>query len=686
MAALVLHAGDGAAESAALTLAQPQPYQVVQRDAGDRGRVPVKGICSGPATRVEARYEKLGAGATTSAWTRVASNLVNGAVEGGLSVPAGGWYRLTVRALDGEREVARQVVEKVGVGEVFIVAGQSNSGNFGWPRQTPTEDRAAAYCPWCKAWRHGHDPQPSGGGGSGGSPWPAMESALVRALDVPVTVVCLAVGGASVSNWLPATRAGYGGIPRALDFAGPQGARAILWHQGETDAASGTTTETYAERLETIIAQSRRDAGWAIPWGVATAAFYPEPPNETPEQRTNRLDRQAAIRAGQARVQGLPGVFAGAYTDDLTGPEWRCDTIHFNARGFDEHGKRWAERILASLFPEVPTQTVRQAEAALALVSPAPGKVVQRDAQNQGEVPVSGNYAGSLSRIEARWTPMTGGEPSPWNLVDDHPAHGYFTGALRLPAGWHRLDVRGLHEGTVVVARSVSGVGVGEVFVAIGGESVANFGQTRQAAGDPRVSGYCSLCFERPLADPVRGAVGDRGTSWPVLGDELAATLDLPVKIVVSGYSGTSAQWMPKTTLFNGGILSALYHGRRFAKGGYRAILWEVGELDAKQGVSQADYVGAFTAIVAQVRQTVGWAAPWVVAGTAYHPEAPATNQLAIRAAQRQVCDGPRVLEGPTADDLTGPHWRFDGLHFTEAGQREHGRRWANRLRSLFFE
>jgi lysophospholipase L1-like esterase len=667
---------------AGFTLTQPTPYQVVQRDAENRGRIPVQGTCLTSGARVEARYERTGAGgAPAEPWVTVAEIPSVGAFSGTLPAAAGGWYRVSVRVLVGDNEVARRTVEKVGVGEVFITAGQSNAGNYGWPRQTPTEDRVAAYCQWCRQWRHGDDPQP-GAGGSGGSPWPAMADILVRALDVPVLVVGCAAGGTSVKQWLPESKACYGGLKRALEFVGPHGARAILWHQGESDAFEGTSAEEYAKGMKEIIAQSRKDAGWEIPWGVAQASFLPDNPRNPPK-KGSRLENGDIVRQGQKQTcRDNRAVFEGPLTDDLTGPDWRCDTIHFNAKGFREHGRRWAAGVLTNLFP---TATPRPAGDLLTCWSPRPGLVAQRDAQNQGRVPVNGNFEGTLSRIEGRWTPMAGGTPSPWIVIADNPKDGYFSGTLQLPAGWYRLELRGLRDGKSVVERAVDRVGVGEVLVVMGGENVANFGQVRQTAKDPRVSNCCLACFERPLGDPQRGAIGELGSSWPALGDALATALDLPVEIVVVGYSGTIAQWKPGTPIYHGGILSTLVYSRRFEKGGYRAILWEVGEQDAAQDVKADEYAASFATILAQVRKDTGWEAPWVVAGTAYHPKATAEQQQAIREAQRRLCDGKSVSAGPTADDLVGPQWRFDGLHFTEAGLQEHGKRWAAVVQSLLF-
>jgi len=50
--------------------------------------------------------------------------------------------------------------------------------------------------------------------------------------------------------------------------------KGVLWHQGEYDNAAGTSAEDYASRLSAIISQSRTDAGWDVPWGVALAGWY----------------------------------------------------------------------------------------------------------------------------------------------------------------------------------------------------------------------------------------------------------------------------------------------------------------------------------------------------------------------------------------------------------------------------
>ena len=61
-----------------------------------------------------------------------------------MAVP-GGWYNVEARAMNGTTVVSTTSRPYVGVGEVFITAGQSNSDNYGQPTQTPTDPRVS--CP-----------------------------------------------------------------------------------------------------------------------------------------------------------------------------------------------------------------------------------------------------------------------------------------------------------------------------------------------------------------------------------------------------------------------------------------------------------------------------------------------------------------------------------------------------------
>ena len=115
------------------------------------------------------------------------------------------------------------VERPVGVGEVFVTCGQSNSANYGNPPRKAQDDRVSSCNFQTGLWQHGDDPQPGEGGG-GGSPWALLGDLLVKEYDVPVGFICVGVGSTAVSFWTP-TGNGYRTLKQALQLAGKQGVR-----------------------------------------------------------------------------------------------------------------------------------------------------------------------------------------------------------------------------------------------------------------------------------------------------------------------------------------------------------------------------------------------------------------------------------------------------------------------------
>ncbi len=120
-------------------------------------------------------------------------------------VKAGRWYSIEVRSVTGGVASGVYQVGKIGVGDIFITAGQSNSANFGGPAFDPLDDRVSAVTltddpqvlpPWVK----GADPQPFADG-PGGSVWSRLGEQLTSELDIPVAFLSLGVGSAPISFW-----------------------------------------------------------------------------------------------------------------------------------------------------------------------------------------------------------------------------------------------------------------------------------------------------------------------------------------------------------------------------------------------------------------------------------------------------------------------------------------------------
>ena len=89
--------------------------------------MPVTGICPSSATRIEIRAEAIQSGQGVSTGWLTADNSPRNGRFAGLVTLKGGWYRMYVRALANAIVISETTVDRMGVGEVFIVAGQSNA-------------------------------------------------------------------------------------------------------------------------------------------------------------------------------------------------------------------------------------------------------------------------------------------------------------------------------------------------------------------------------------------------------------------------------------------------------------------------------------------------------------------------------------------------------------------------------
>jgi hypothetical protein len=367
--ASLLLAPSAALDAGALKIAEPVDYQVIQRTSRDAGTIRVCGkLTELDASRatMEVRINEAGP------WRRVTAKITQGRFDGTLDVPAGGWFRLELRAMVDGTPAAEAAVEHVGVGEVFVVAGQSNSANFGETKQATETGRVAAFA--ANSWQLAADPQP-GAGGKGGSFMPPLGDELVKRFEVPVGFIACGIGATSVREWLPKgtpfpkppTLTGrvqqlssgqwsskgdaFAMFVSRMKQAGPRGFRAVLWHQGESDANQKDATRTlpgkaYREYLEKLIRDSRREIGWDAPWFVAQVSYHVPGDEASPD-----------IRAAQASLWQDGLALEGPDSDALKGDlrERGGKGVHFSDKGLHAHAAKWAEKI----FPWLESELIR---------------------------------------------------------------------------------------------------------------------------------------------------------------------------------------------------------------------------------------------------------------------------------------------------------------------------------------
>lgn len=349
--------------------------QVVQRSSRAPGTLRVEGMVRGDDARgglVEARFLTRPDAAWSGGWPVAA----NGAFSGSLEAAAGGWHPLEVRVVREGAAVGTAVVPHVGFGEIFVVAGQSNSANHGEERQMVRSGRVAVQDG--KGWRLAHDPQPGASGGSG-SFVPPLGDALVEACDVPVGFICCGIGATSIREWLPEGTAfiqpptlrgrvrqlpdgrfasdglAFAMLCERMKSVGPRGFRAVLWHQGESDAnqadpACTLPGDIYRDHLAILIRASAETIGWQPRWFVAQASYHGPQDQGSPD-----------IRAAQAGVCRDGLALQGPDTDALGG-DYRDGGgrgVHFSGAGLKQHAELWVEKILPWLQTELDAPQAR---------------------------------------------------------------------------------------------------------------------------------------------------------------------------------------------------------------------------------------------------------------------------------------------------------------------------------------
>lgn len=279
-----------AADVAKVKITSPQPYEVVQREgfeAGNshdhsypgspaigyadvtvEGTVP-EGIKGGWEFRIVPLKHAFG---SAFDWALLDLEIEGDSFHGPAEVNAGGWYRLEIRCVDNGKTVAEGSVEPFGVGEVFVVAGQSYAAgaNDELLKVTEPGQPVSAYDWKSKKWQVANDPQPHVG--DGGTIWPALGDILAPMLRVPVGFVNVAVGGTSTRQWMP-----EGELHKNLVSAGINVGmfRAVLWQQGESDVIEKTPAETYIKNMTRIRESAARAWRFEPPWLLAKSTFHP---------------------------------------------------------------------------------------------------------------------------------------------------------------------------------------------------------------------------------------------------------------------------------------------------------------------------------------------------------------------------------------------------------------------------
>jgi hypothetical protein len=325
-----------------LILDTPRDYQVFQRRTKLQGNMTIRGRMPMAYDRLEMRtLGKSLQGLLPDQWREIPLAEKKRLFEASIPMPAGGWYKLEVRAIKDGKVVGQTVVDHVGVGEVFIGAGQSNSTNSGKERTQQKSGMVSSFNG--NTWQLADDPQLGIQDNSiGGSCWPAFGDAMFEAYQVPIGIASTGHAGASVNQWAPESEVCRWTSTRMRQL-GPYGFRAVLWHQGESDV--GMTTDDYVRKMTALIRETQKVSGWEVPWFVAQVSY--QNPNKTSSPNP---------RAAQKKLWDMGIAFEGPDTDTLTGDN-RDNSgkggMHFSPKGLRAHGQLWARKVTLYMDKEL---------------------------------------------------------------------------------------------------------------------------------------------------------------------------------------------------------------------------------------------------------------------------------------------------------------------------------------------
>jgi len=365
-----------------IKITSPTFQAVYQRDISGQRAITVSGTFTALMDKIEIRAVPVvqGQGVETP-WKDLQVAPKGGVFSGEITL-FGGWYTLEVRGVDDGKVVGRDILARVGIGEVFIIAGQSNAqGLKDKPTPPGAADDRVIYIDNYDNDEFGEfkdaltDPRPPtfskitsniktmSPRGQTAWCWGALGDLLVTKLNVPVLFINAAWEGTASENWAESSAGkktvsyyGHEYAPEmpyanlrisAKNYGSQYGVRAVLWMQGETDGFFGITTAAYQKNLQAVINKLQADTQKRITWVIARTS-------RASNDRNIPSKPYPAIIAAQNAVLNTPfnPTYPGPETDPLV-PN-RVDGLHFE--GEDQLrilASAWNDALNANFFATV---------------------------------------------------------------------------------------------------------------------------------------------------------------------------------------------------------------------------------------------------------------------------------------------------------------------------------------------
>jgi hypothetical protein len=289
---------------AQLSITSPVNNQIMQRDAAGNANISLTGYTYFPYTRITASLTPIeGNVHKAKQWSFDQEQVRQGFLTTVMKAETG-WYRLKVIGYSDEGVTDSIVVSRVGVGEVLMVTGNSNAMGLPGLGAKSTSSQvismnavnktlnaenitvapdAPMQPPQFEILKSDNYIFPNG---ETAWYWGELGEMLSKRWNTPVLFFNAAWAAANSENYRDAAsgkdaynlyvgkfwpnRQPYSNIVNTIRyFASSSGIRAALWSHGENDAQLGFKEDDYFNYIRTLIANSRLDTGYNIPWVIA---------------------------------------------------------------------------------------------------------------------------------------------------------------------------------------------------------------------------------------------------------------------------------------------------------------------------------------------------------------------------------------------------------------------------------
>lgn len=338
---------------AQLIITNPASNQVMQRNVSGTASMSVTAYAHYPYIRISATLTPIEGNTNASQEQQLEANqLVQGFLHTTFTAHTG-WYRLKLTGTTANGATDSAVVARVGVGEVFLVAGNSNAMGLPGLGAKDASSNVVSFNEINKTLNNENitvapdgpmpvptfEPLKSSNNifpnGETSWYWGELGDLLFQRWKTPVLFFNTAWAAANSENYRDAAsgkdaynlyvgkywpnRQPYSNIVNTMRYmTSLTGVRAVLWAHGENDAQLGFNETQYFDGIRTLIQNSRKDSGYNIPWYIAR------------NSASNQLkDPYLPILNAQNRLIALPAfnAFQGPYLDTIQVP--RPASAHF---------------------------------------------------------------------------------------------------------------------------------------------------------------------------------------------------------------------------------------------------------------------------------------------------------------------------------------------------------------------